>query len=71
VRAPGELVAAVAGGEAFAVAPTPGHLSLVTGIETVSMISDDVPLRLLVIRRPEAQRPPIDSLESALWKLSR
>ncbi|PYE20304.1 DNA-binding transcriptional LysR family regulator [Williamsia limnetica] len=71
VRAPSELVAAVAGGEAFAVAPAPGRLGVVAGIETVSMISDDVPLRLLVIRRPKAQQAPIDALESALWKLSR
>lgn len=71
VRTPGELAAAVAGGDAFAVAPLPGQLGLVDGVESISMIPDDVPLRLVVIRRDGAQRAPIDVVESALWKLAR
>lgn len=71
VRTPGELVAAVAGGDAFAVAPVSGRLDTLAGVESVPMIPDDVPLRLLVIRRADAHQGPIDAVESALWKLSR
>jgi len=71
VRTAGEAIAAVAGGQAFALAVDEDHLQHIAGITLVPMIREDVPLRLLVVRRPGADQVAIDAVESALWKLSR
>ena len=64
----GEVVAAVASGEAFAL--TTGT-SQVQGTKRVAMIPDDVALRLRTVRRPGTAQPAVDAIESALWKLAR
>jgi hypothetical protein len=68
VHSPGELAAAVAGGEAFAL--TTGTTQ-VDGVKSVTMISEDVALRLRAVRRPGNAQAAVDAIESALWKLAR
>jgi DNA-binding transcriptional LysR family regulator len=68
VHSPGELAAVVAGGEAFAL--TTGTTQ-VDGVKSVTMISEDVALRLRAVRRPGNAQAAVDAIESALWKLAR
>jgi DNA-binding transcriptional LysR family regulator len=71
VRTPGEQIAAVAGGRAFALSVNAGHLAHIEGVTLVSMMREELPLRLLMVRRGGADQEAIDAVETALWKLGR